>query len=72
MDAFLVWLAFWVASLLRDPVREAIGLAPMGDLGLGPIMPVMFVVIPLTPIALDWVGFYRDPLRKNLGQEEWW
>jgi exopolysaccharide biosynthesis polyprenyl glycosylphosphotransferase len=67
LDAFLVWLAFWLASLVRDPVRELLGQAPMGDIGLGPIMPLLFVVIPFTPIALDAFGYYRHPLRKTVG-----
>ena len=67
VDAFLVWVAFWLGSLLRDPVRELLGQQPMGDIGLGPIMPLLFVVIPFTPIALDAFGFYRHPLRKRVG-----
>ena len=64
VDAFLVWLAFWLAALLRDPVREALGKGAMGDVGLGAMMPLLFVVIPLTPVVLDWAGFYRDSPRK--------
>ena len=67
LDGFLVWLAFWLASLVRDPVRELLGQDPMGDVGLGPIMPLLFVVIPFTPIALDAFGYYRHPLRKTVG-----
>ena len=68
LDAFLVWLAFWLGSVLRDPVRGLLGLEPMGDVGLGPILPVLFVVIPMTPIALEAFGFYRHPLRKRTSE----
>ncbi len=65
LDAFLVWVAFWIGSLLRDPVRELMGLAPMEQPGLSELMPLLFVVIPLTPIALESFGYYRHPLRKR-------
>jgi exopolysaccharide biosynthesis polyprenyl glycosylphosphotransferase len=35
-------------------------------MGLTEMMPLLFVIIPLTPIALDAFGFYRHPLRKRL------
>lgn len=66
LDAFLVWLAFWVGSLLRDPVRELLGLVPMERTGMGELMPLLFVIIPFTPIALESFGFYRHPLRKRI------
>ena len=68
LDGFLVWLAFWIGAQVRDPVRGIFGLNPMGDLGLAPILPVLFVVIPLTPIALEAFGFYRYPLRKRTSE----
>ena len=66
LDAFLVWLAFWIGSILRDPVRGLLGLPPMGDTGLRELTPLLFVIIPLTPIALEAFGFYRHPLRKRI------
>ena len=57
LDGFLVWLAFWIGAQLRDPVREILGLNPDGGLWPGAILPVLFVVIPLTPIALEAFGF---------------
>lgn len=67
LDAFLVWLAFWIGSLLRDPVRDLLDLPLMGEErgGLGQLTILLFVVIPLTPIALEAFGFYRHPLRKR-------
>ena len=65
LDAILVWLAFWVGSLLRDPVRDLFGLTPMEVSGMGDLMPLLFVIIPFTPIALESFGFYRHPLRKK-------
>ena len=49
LDAFLVWLAFWFGSLLRNPVRELFDRPPI-DVGLEPILPLLFVVIPMTPM----------------------
>ena len=50
LDAFLVFLAVWLASLLRDPVREALGLPPLDDVGLGGI--IVGVVVGVLVIFL--------------------
>lgn len=73
VDAALVYLAFVVSSALRLPVKEVLvkydlitaGTGGEGE-GLNALMPLLFVIIPLTPIALDSFGFYRHPLRKQL------
>ena len=64
-DAFLVALAFWIPSLLWAPVREALGLPAMGDVGLRAMPPVIIFIIPLTPLVLNWFGFYRNPLQQR-------
>ena len=66
LDAFLVWASFAVASMLRVPVRELLGLGQVEDTGLRHLTTLLFVIIPSVPIALDWFGFYRNPLRKRL------
>lgn len=66
LDAFLIWLSFWVGSLLRNPVRELFGEPPLESSGLAALTPLLFVIIPLGPIALEAFGFYRHPLRVRL------
>lgn len=66
MDAGLVWLAFWLAAKLRAPIREyLLGLEKNLEGSLTELTPLLFVILPLTPIALESFGFYRHPLRKR-------
>ena len=67
LDAFLIWLSFWLADLIRNPLREALGMAPLDGSGLEHLTTLLFVIIPAVPIALEWFGFYQYPLRKHLG-----
>ncbi len=66
IDAALVYLAFVVASAVRNPVRAQFGKPSMEASGLNELMPLLFVIIPLAPIALEAFGFYRHPLRKRV------
>lgn len=78
LDAVLVYLAFMTSSSLRKPVRDLaegierilgtdFGIAGSGTgQGLSDLMPLLYVIIPLTPIALEAFGFYRHPLRKRI------
>lgn len=72
VDAALVYLAFVVSSALRYPVRSLLNDLKLwkdagGDMaGLAEIMPLLYVIIPMTPIALEAFGFYRHPLRKRI------
>ena len=66
LDAFLVWVAFWLGSKLRNPVREYIlGLKEQPE-GLAQLTPLLIIVIPAVPIMLEAFGYYRHPLRKRL------
>ena len=69
VDAALIGVSFWIASLLRDPFREVAGLGEMGQSqgGLSDLTWVLFIVVPFLPIILEVFGFYRNPLRKRLG-----
>ncbi|MDA0768546.1 MAG: sugar transferase [Verrucomicrobia bacterium] len=67
LDAFLIWLSFWLAGILRDPVRELLGMVPMEGTGLRELPTLLFVIIPAAPITLEWFGYYRRPLRKKIG-----
>lgn len=73
VDAGLVYLAFLASSILRKyllPLLKEWGLWDLtGEIkagGLAELMPLLFVIIPLTPIALEAFGFYRHPLRKRI------
>lgn len=67
-DAALIWLAFYVASLLRDPIRGMLSLPdlPSGSSGLQELTWILFIVVPFTPVILEVFGFYRHPMRKRL------
>ena len=70
-DAFLVWLAFWLADLLRTPFREVVlgGTEIKG--GLSELFYVLVVIVPLVPIALEGFGFYRDLFSKGRWKSIW-
>jgi exopolysaccharide biosynthesis polyprenyl glycosylphosphotransferase len=75
LDAALIWLAFWIASLLRAPLFEAVQWMaarffdyPMyKDVigGLSDITWLLFIVVPFTPLVLEMFGFYEHPLQRN-------
>jgi amino acid permease len=64
LDAFLVWLGFWLASVLRDPVRELLGMRAMGSPMLADMGWVLYIAVPFTPLVLDFFGFYGPALGK--------
>jgi exopolysaccharide biosynthesis polyprenyl glycosylphosphotransferase len=67
VDAALIWLSFWLASLLRNPIRELWGYADLNDpTPLAELTWVMFAMVPCVPIILEIFGFYRNPLRKKV------
>jgi len=70
-DAFLVWLAFWVADWLRTPFRQFVLGGDEISGGLGDLFYVLIVVIPLVPIALEGFGFYRDLFTKSRWRSIW-
>jgi len=64
VDAGLVWIAFWAASQVRGPVREAV----VGDdsgLTLSQMSWVLYIVVPFTPLALEFFRFYDRPRTKT-------
>ncbi|MEM9081295.1 MAG: sugar transferase [Verrucomicrobiota bacterium] len=69
VDAALIWLAFFAASTLRDPIRSAMSLPELAgsSSGLQDLTWVLFIVVPFTPVVLEVFGFYRHPLRKRAG-----
>lgn len=64
-DAFLVFIAFWVGDKIRPIVRSFLGRAAEGEIGLGEISWLLLIVVPLTPLILRTLGFYRNMMRKT-------
>ena len=65
LDAGLVWLAFWAASWVRTPVRDVIGSGPEGSMSLSQMSWVLYIVVPFTPLALEFFQFYTRPRTKT-------
>ena len=74
IDAFLVWLSFSLAYLVRDPVVDFYNLIALPrDWGIYKqnvgniydITMILVVVVPITPLILEVMGYYRHPLRSN-------
>jgi exopolysaccharide biosynthesis polyprenyl glycosylphosphotransferase len=58
-DAFLVWLAFWIGSLIRNPVRELLDMPSAEPESLLSIAWVLYIAVPFTPLVLERFDFYR-------------
>ncbi|MEM1084354.1 MAG: sugar transferase [Verrucomicrobiota bacterium] len=76
LDALLIWLAFWLAGVLRDPLFDFLqGIAlrwfdyPMFKDPIDPLAAItwmLFIVVPFTPLTLELFGFYGNPLQQGL------
>lgn len=68
IDAALIGFSFWIASMLRNPIRDLLGFGELSEAqsGLSDLTWVLFVVVPFLPIVLELFGYYRNPLRKTL------
>ncbi len=65
MDALMVWLAFWLAGISSDPIRELLNL-PLQDEGLVKSMNwVLYIAVPFTPLVLEHFGFYDHVRQKS-------
>ena len=70
-DAFLVWAAFWLASMLREilftllsrPIGEAESLLTMGW--------ALYIAVPFTPLVLERFGFYERMGSKQASSAAW-
>lgn len=65
LDAALVWMGFWLASLVRDPVREIFGRLPLDTPMLSQMNWVLYIAVPFTPLVLEHFGFYEHIRRKS-------
>lgn len=68
VDAGLVWLSFYLADHLRDPVRQFFGEAPTEGGGLMEMAWVLYVAVPFTPLVLEFFRFYQRPRTKSFGR----
>ncbi len=63
IDSCLLALAFWLSWWLRFNAPEWIDtyrIAPFGE-----FLWVMAIVVPFTPLILEFLGFYTNPLQKS-------
>ena len=65
VDAALVWFAFFLADLVRGPLRVLLGQEWTEAGGLSEMAWILYVAVPFTPLLLEFVGFYRRPRSKT-------
>ena len=70
-DAFLVYIAFWVAGFIRQLILSYSG----GGLGVNEtqeMLWVLYIAVPFTPLILEHFGFYerirQKPAMKSVAQ----
>jgi exopolysaccharide biosynthesis polyprenyl glycosylphosphotransferase len=75
IDGLLVLLGFWLAYLFRDPVMDLLnsvlryvgyGMFKQSLGSISDIFSFLVVVVPMTPLVLERIGFYRDPIRGSM------
>jgi len=67
----LVWFSFWLASLLRDPIRELLNRPTIDQTGLTDIAWVLYIAVPFTPLVLERFGFYEKSRYKKPQSAAW-
>ncbi len=65
LDAGLVWFAFWTASSFRSPIRGLISPGESAEMQLKQMAWVLYIVVPFTPLVLEFFQFYRRPRTKT-------
>lgn len=70
-DAFLVWIAFWLANLFRDPLREWVRLGGTSEDALTAMAWVLYIAVPFTPLVLERFNFY-DRIRSKTARTAVW
>lgn len=70
-DAFLVWVAFFLAGQLRTPIRDLLALPGSSDDSLGQMAWVLYIAVPFTPLVLERFGFY-DRMRQKTSRTAAW
>lgn len=70
-DALLVWLSFWLAGLLRDPIRVLLNRPAIEQTDLTAIAWVLYIAVPFTPLVLERFGFYEKSRYKKAQVAAW-
>lgn len=71
VDALLVWVSFWVASLVRDPIRDLLNLPTVLQQDLVSMAWVLYIAVPFTPLVLERFGFYQKARFKKTEIAAW-
>jgi len=71
IDAFLVWVAFWIASSMRGTIREIFASSEVETNSLSAMAWVLYIAVPFTPLVLERFSFYERYRRKTLRTAVW-
>ena len=71
LDAALVFSSFWIASLMRDPLRDWLQLGRSEDEPLSAMLWALYIAVPFTPLVLERFGFY-ERIRQKTAQAAAW
>lgn len=63
-DSVLLAIAFWFSWWLRYSLRDWAGMQPIAE--FNEFLWVMAIVVPFTPLVLEYLSFYFDPLQKSV------
>lgn len=67
IDAILIWVAFWLGWMIRNTVRLNVDQS-MGDAFFDEsINWILYIAVPLTPLMLEFTGFYKNLRIKTTG-----
>lgn len=70
-DAFLIWAAFWIASLLRESIF-LLADRPLGEReSLYTMAWALYITVPFTPLVLERFGFYERMGSKKPSSSAW-
>lgn len=64
IDSFLLALMFWLSWWFRFNLTEWADMKPIRD--FNEFLWVMAIVVPFTPLVLEYLGFYFDALQKSV------
>ena len=70
-DAFLVWAAFWLASLLRGSILTFFYGGTQEQESLYTMIWALYIAVPFTPLVLERFGFYKRLGSKTVHSAAW-
>lgn len=71
LDAFLVWLAFWIGGEMRDLIRGRMGLGVEDSAVWESMRWVLLIAVPFTPLVLERFRFYNRLRLKTTRAAVW-